>query len=184
MSVFIEKLAKTTAIIGGVVLFVLVLLICISVLGRAINTIAFLEPVQHYLPILTTFVESVGINAVFGDFEIVEMGIAFCIFCFLPYCQFHSGHTSVDVFTTFLPKRINQIIIVFWDVVLSFIMILIAWRLFDGMISKMQANETTLLLEIPMWWGYGISFLASLVSVLVSIFMIYHRLRDNKNITV
>jgi hypothetical protein len=48
---------------------------------------------------LTTF------GPVKGDFEVVEAGIAFSIFAFLPICQLHGGHATVDIFTNLMPKR-------------------------------------------------------------------------------
>ncbi len=54
--------------IGGVVLVLLTIMTCISIVGRAGLTI--------------------GLRPVKGDFELIEAGVAFAIFAFLPWCQF------------------------------------------------------------------------------------------------
>ena len=55
-----------------------------------------------------------GISEVRGSYEILEAGIAFAIFCFLPICQFHGAHASVDLFTARLPRRAALALAAFW----------------------------------------------------------------------
>jgi TRAP-type C4-dicarboxylate transport system permease small subunit len=109
-----EWLARTLAIIGGVVLTALVLLTCVSVIGRGGNTLGHSDFLTGILPGFADMLNEFG--PVTGDFEVVEAGIAFAIFAFLPICQLHGGHATVDVFTNMMPKRFNRVIMAFWEV--------------------------------------------------------------------
>ena len=71
----IDATAKAFALCGGGVLIMLSILTILSVFGRTINAYGF-GPIQ-------------------GDFELVEHGTAFVVFCSLPYCQLHFGHVAV-----------------------------------------------------------------------------------------
>ncbi|WP_028880413.1 TRAP transporter small permease [Terasakiella pusilla] len=175
MTVFVEKIAKWTAVLGGLVLVGLIVLAVISIVGRSINTVAFLPEVVEFAPFLGGVVEGIGIRGVTGDFEMIEVGVAFAIFSFLPYCQLRGGHASVDIFTSFLPRKANHFLIAFWDIVLAGVIMLICWRLYEGMMGKMSAHETSMLLQIPVWWAYCLSFLASLVSVFVGVYIMIVR---------
>ena len=162
-----EWLARTLAIIGGLVLTGLVLLTCISVIGRGGNTLGHSDLLAGAAGVADMLKR---LGPVTGDFEVVEAGIAFAIFSFLPICQLHGGHATVDVFTNMAPKRINRVIIAFWEVVLALVLILISWRLFEGLLSKMSNGETTFLLQFPIWWAYGASFAASVGAVVVGVY--------------
>lgn len=163
-----EWLARTLAIIGGVVLTALVLLTCISVIGRGGNTLGHSDLVTGVLPGLAGMLKHLG--PVTGDFEVVEAGIAFAIFAFLPICQLHGGHATVDVFTNMMPKRLNRIIVAFWEVLLALLLILISWRLYEGLLSKMSNGETTYLIQFPIWWAFAASFAASLAATIVGVY--------------
>jgi len=178
LTVFVDKIAKWTAIFGGLVLMGLILLAVVSIVGRSINTLSFLPGMVEAIPAFSQLVETIGITGVSGDFEMIEAGVAFAIFSFLPYCQLHGGHASVDIFTSFLPRTVNRYIVAFWDVVLALVICLICWRLYAGMMAKMNAHETTMLLQIPVWWTYALSFAACLVSVFVSVFVVIARVLE------
>ena len=128
MTVFVDKIAKWTAIFGGLVLMGLILLAVVSIVGRSINTLSFLPGMVEAIPAFSQLVETIGITGVSGDFEMIEAGVAFAIFSFLPYCQLHGGHASVDIFTSFLPRTVNRYIVAFWDVVLALVICLICWQ--------------------------------------------------------
>jgi hypothetical protein len=165
-----NSIARLMAIIGGLVLTALIVLTSVSVLGRGGNTFGHSDFLNSIAPGLAEALINTGIGPVKGDFELVEAGIAFAIFAFLPLCQLHGGHATVDVFTSFLRPRINRFLIAFWEVVLTLIIILISWRLFAGLQSKMGNGEITYILQFPVWYGYFASFAASLVSVLIGIY--------------
>lgn len=171
-----EKLARWMAILGGVVLVALVLLTFASVLGRGLNTFGHSEFLVGLAPGLADALIASGVGPINGDFEIAEAGIAFAICAFLPICQLHGGHASVDIFTSFLSARVNRIILAFWEVILTATIILITWRLLAGMQSKMDNGETTFMLQFPVWWAYAASGLALVVASFVGVYCAYARL--------
>jgi TRAP-type C4-dicarboxylate transport system permease small subunit len=164
------KLARTMAILGGIVLALLILIVCISVIGRTSNGV------------LHTFADEggwawaqwlldVGVGPVTGDFELVEAGIAFAIFAFMPLCQMSGGHASVDIFTSKLPVSVNRFLSMVIEAIFAAVLVLITVKLFDGMISKKGYGETTFLLQFPVWWSYAASFAACVVAALVAVYM-------------
>ena len=166
----IVGLARVLAVLGGVVLTLLVLMTCLSVLGRGGNTFGHSALLNDVSPALAKSLIGTGIRPITGDYELVEAGIAFSVFAFLPLCQLRQGHASVDVFTSFLSERINRAILAFWEVIFALVLILISWRLSAGMISKLDNGETTFLLQFPIWWAYAASFAASVVAALTGVY--------------
>lgn len=171
----VTALARAMAILGGLVLTALVVLICVSVLGRGGNTFAHWELIETSTPGLSAFLLGTGVGPVPGDFEIVEAAIAFAIFAFLPLCQLKSAHATVDVFTSFLPERANIRLKAFWEVMLTLAIVLITWRLGAGLIDKFNTGESTLLLGFPKWWAFMASFIAAIAASAVALFCAYHR---------
>ena len=166
-------LARFMAVVGGAVLSFLILLTCVSVFGRSINTILHMPWVDNLLGGFAETLLNTGVGPITGDYELVEAGIAFAIFAFLPLCQISSGHAAVDIFTSRLSAKFNLVLQVIGEVLFALALILIAWKLYDGMLGKMRYNETTFLLQFPVWWAYALSLfgavLASLVAVYVAI---------------
>ncbi len=164
-------LARFMAILGGIVLSFLVILTCVSVLGRGINTFLHSDMMQGSLQGLAETLLATGIGPVQGDYELVEAGIAFAIFAFLPLCQITAGHASVDIFTSRFPKRANRLIQMVVEFIFAAVLVLIAWRLYEGMMSKMSYNETTFLLQFPIWWAYAVSLVAAVLAAIVGVYM-------------
>lgn len=175
---WVERMARMLAVTGGLVLTFLVLLTCVSVLGRGLNTLGHSEILASLSEGAGKALISTGVGPVIGDFELVEAGVAFAIFAFLPVCQLYGSHATVDVFTNGLGSKANRFIAVFWEVVLTGVIILITARLFAGLQSKLAYEETTFLLQFPVWWAYAASFLAAVLSVLVGIYCAAARLAE------
>jgi TRAP-type C4-dicarboxylate transport system permease small subunit len=157
MEKLVGKLAVFSAMSGGVALLALVLMTCASILGRAFSF--------------------AGLGPVKGDFELLEAGIAFCIFAFLPICQLKAAHATVDVFTSPLSAKINRLLVALWEIVFALVMALIAWRLYEGMLTKLQNGETTFLIQFPVWWAYAASLVPAIAAVLVSFWSAWDRAR-------
>ena len=168
----VERVARFMAIVGGLILTALVILTGVSVLGRGLNTLGH----SGLLPeaIANTLIAT-GVGPVNGDFELVEAGVAFAIFAFLPICQLYGSHATVDVFTNAFSKKINRVIAAFWEVILAAVIVLITMRLFVGMQSKMSYGETTFLLQFPVWWAYAASFGAAVTASLVGLYCAFGR---------
>ncbi len=171
MHTFFDKLARTFARLGGFVLVFLVILTCVSILGRSLNTILNGDFFQSVMPGLSAALLNTGIGPIKGDFEIVEAGMAFAIFAFLPLCQLNGAHASVDIFTSKLTMRSNRLLRAIIEVVFAAVLVIIAWQLFEGLQTKRNAGETSFYLEFPVWWAYAISLVAAIVAAIVSIYV-------------
>ncbi|TWG93203.1 TRAP-type C4-dicarboxylate transport system permease small subunit [Mesorhizobium sp. J18] len=157
-SAAIEWLARALAIIGGLVLIAITILTVVSITGRA-------------------FARQ-GLGPIPGDFELVQVLTAFAVFAFLPWCQVSRGHASVDVFTSFLSDRANRIIDLVSELLMTGMIVLIAWRLCYGMLDKIRYHETTFILQFPVWWGYAASLVAAVLAVIVSFYMLAVRIHE------
>ena len=157
MDRIVQHLARLSALAGGLVLTALVCITCLSIGGRAMIW--------------------AGLGPVPGDFELVEAGIAFAVFAFLPWCTLNAGHATVDIFTNGLSQQANRVLLAFWEVVMALTVAFIAWRLYEGMIGKVRNGETTFLLQFPVWWAYAACLVPACVTVLVALWSAWDRLR-------
>lgn len=154
--------------LGGLVLLCLIAVTCLSILGRSANTIGHGDWLAASFPALAGWLVKLGpIN---GDFEIVEAGVAFAIFAFLPWCTIERGHATVDLFTSKLPDRANQVLALLWDIVYAGVMIVITWRLYEGTQNKIRYGETSFMLEYPIWWGFAACTVAAAITCVVCIY--------------
>jgi TRAP-type C4-dicarboxylate transport system permease small subunit len=175
---FMNGLARAMALLGGVVVTALILITCLSVLGRAVNTLLHSGTAEALLGGTAKILLDTGVGPILGDYELVEAGVAFAIFAFLPLCQITGGHASVDIFTSRFPVRLNRVITFVGELLFALVLVLIAWRLYAGMQSKMLYGETTFLLQFPLWWAYCASFIAGCLAALVSIYVAVMRLGE------
>ena len=163
--------ARLMAICGGLVLTVLIVLICISVIGRSLNGLLH-GWIGAVMPGVSAWALDLGVGPINGDFELVEAGVAFAIFAFLPLCQISAGHASVDIFTAKLPTRINRVLQLAIDVIFAVVLIAIAYQLYNGMLSKQRYGDTTFLLQFPIWWAYAASLSGSILTAVVSLYVV------------
>ena len=162
--------ARLMAICGGLVLIVLIVLICISVIGRSLNGLLH-GWIGAVMPGISAWALDLGVGPINGDFELVEAGVAFAIFAFLPLCQISAGHASVDIFTAKLPTRINRLLQLAIDVIFAVVLIAIAYQLYNGMLSKQRYGDTTFLLQFPIWWAYAASLSGSILTAVISFYV-------------
>jgi hypothetical protein len=169
----ITRLAQGTALIGGLVLIALIALICTSILGReAASTL-------HGAG-MRDLARAWGIGAIRGDYELVEAGMAFAIFCFLPLTQLQGAHARVDLFTDQMGPRASAILGAFWSVVMAAATLLITWRLAAGMQDRLRYNETSFLLQFPIWWAYAACLAAATIAVITSLYCAAMRLTGQR----
>ena len=166
-----DRLARLLAILGGVTLAVLIVLVCVSVVGRSLNGVLHSDLMQSSLPSLANGLLALGIGPINGDFEIVEAGMAFAIFAFLPICQLYGAHASVNVFTSQMPEGFTRVLRLIVEIVFAAVLILLAWQLTLGGLSKLRSGQTTLLLEFPVWWSYAASTIAMWIAAATGIFV-------------
>lgn len=119
------------AVFGGLLLCLVALMTVGSILGRAVF--------------------GAGLS---GDYELVEIGCAVAVFTFLPYCHYVRGHARVDFFTLRLGVRWKHLLDGLSDLVFALIATLIAWRLAVGGLDLWRYGESTMVLGLPVWWGF------------------------------
>lgn len=166
-----DTLARGFAILGGVLLTILIVQTCLSIFGRSINTVLHGDFMQSALPGVAAALLATGVNSINGAFELVEAGMAFVIFAFLPLCQLNGAHASVDIFTQALPQRVNHVLRAVIEVVFAVVIVIIAWELFQGMLSKQKSGQTTLILQFPVWWPYALSLTAAVASAVIAVYV-------------
>ena len=163
--------ARLMAICGGLVLTFLIVLICISVIGRSLNGLLH-GWIGAVMPGVSAWALDLGVGPINGDFELVEAGVAFAIFAFLPLCQISAGHASVDIFTAKLPTWINRVLQLAIDVIFAVVLIAMAYQLYNGMLSKQRYGDTTFLLQFPIWWAYAASLSGSILTAVISLYVV------------
>ena len=158
LSGLVVWLARMLAILGGIVLVLITVLTVVSIGGRSLI--------------------SLGLRPIPGDFELVEVGTGFAVFAFLPWCQLVRGRATVDLFATFFPASVNRLIDLVTELLMTAVIVLVAWRLWYGMLDKIRYQETTFILQYPVWWGYAAAMAALVVAVIVSFYMLFIRIRE------
>ena len=177
MHEIVRRLARITALVGGLVLIALIVITTLSIIGRSVNKWLHSDTAEGLLGGVAQTLLDLGIGEVNGSYELLEAGVAFAIFSFFPICQLHGGHATVDVFTARLPQRFIRGIAAFWEVALAAALILISVQLFGGVQRYYGNGETTLFLQFPVWWAYAASFAASVVTCIVAVYCALMRLR-------
>ncbi len=170
MHKLVLRAARFMALAGGAVLGALVVLVCLSVAGRMLNGLLH-GAAGDLAPHLARALLGLGIGPITGDFELVEAGIAFSIFAFLPLAQITSAHASVDLLGAALPDRAGRLLRLLAEIAFAGVLILIAVQLGAGMLSKMRHGETTFLLQFPVWWGYAASLPGAVLAGAVGVYM-------------
>ncbi|KIN71226.1 TRAP transporter small permease [Sulfitobacter guttiformis] len=176
MYLFFLKLSRLMAYLGGAMLSFLIIMTCISIVGRSLNGALHSDMIMSVAPDLARWLLDLGIGPVNGDFELVEAGVAFSIFAFLPLCQITGGHASVDIFTARLSERVNRVLQMLIDLLFAAVLVLIAVQLFSGMQSKLGSGQTSLLLQYPVWWGYALCLSGATIAAAVSTYIAVMRL--------
>lgn len=141
-------LARLIAIAGGVVLSGVVVIVVVSVIGRALIPLG-LRPIQ-------------------GDFEMVQAGVLFAVFSFMPWCHLERGHAVVAIVTDRFPARFSAIAEFLWDAVMFVAAAFIAWRLWVGLLDKHSNLESTFILRVPLWIVYSGGLIGAVVFVVAS----------------
>lgn len=128
----LEVLAKACALAAGALVSVMVVISCISIIGR----------------------ETIG-RTLTGDFELVALATGAAVGLFMPLCQFHRGNIVVDVFTAKAPPAVNEALERIGALLLGLCCALLAWRAALGGLSSFRSGSTTMLLGVPEWYAYA-----------------------------
>lgn len=172
----IEALAIIMAFLGGLVLTGLIAMTCLSISGRFLNDVLHSDVLAGMAWAEAAL--ATGIGPVTGDFELIEAGMAFVIFAFLPIAQLRGSHASVDIFTSRWGVRPNRVLSLLWAVLFAAVLILIAWQLWQGTQAKMRYGETTYLIQLPIWWAYMAALAGACVTALTAVYVALARLAE------
>lgn len=162
---WIDQLARYFALAGGAVLLLLVGMTIISVTGRTIN--------------------AYGFGPILGDFELVEHGTAFVVFCALPYCQLRYGHVAVDVLARKFPYMLGWVVALVSQLAFLATAIVISRQLYFGLMDKLNWGETSFILQLPVWWGYAASLPATglwVITALATVLQTASALKDQREL--
>ncbi len=146
--------ARMAALLGGAVLIALVVMTVISIIGR-----------------------NLGFGPIRGDFEIVEAGVGFAVFLFMPWCQYVRAHATVEILAPRFGRRLNAVIDVVADALYLAAFGFLVQRLWAGLIDKFNFGETTFVLQFPIWWAYAACFAGGVLVLLLSVFCLSRSLR-------
>jgi TRAP-type C4-dicarboxylate transport system permease small subunit len=113
-------------------------------------------------------------SAISGDIELVQIGTALAVFCFLPLCQAHRGNIVVDTFTAGLKPRIRNGLDALWDLVYAAMALIIAWRLGVGAWDTIRSNTVSMMLGLPTGWAIAA---CSAMAAFLSLIAIFGALR-------
>ncbi len=171
---FVTQISRLVSLIGGFMLATLIMLTCVSIAGRMLNSFLHLELIQNMAPNLASFLIEAGIGPITGDYELLEAGMVGVIFAFMPLCQLQAGHAFVAIFTDKMPVRFQGVLMFIIEIIFALTLILIAWQLGNGLGDKYRSNETTALLELPIWYGYAASLIMAYVTVFVAVCRVYY----------
>ena len=155
---FVYGLARLAALAGGMILLIITALTVVSIIGRLL------------IPL--------GLRAIPGDFELVQAGILFAVFAFLPWCHLERGHAIVAILTDRFPVRVNGLIEFVWDAVMLVAATLLTWRLWVGLLDKYGNRESTFILRVPLWIIYASGLIGAVIFVIVAAYCAFRSGRN------
>lgn len=146
MSKYIYDASRYSAWLGGVVLTLVAALSVCSIAGRSLSFI--------------------GLAPVPGDFELVEAGTAFAVFCFLPWCHLKRIHAEVGMFWGIFPPVARHVLVIASDALMLAVWVLLVWRMGIATLDYRANEEVTFILQMPVWWGYAASLVPAVFGCL------------------
>ena len=172
-----EKVARTLAYFGGLILILIAAMTVVSTVGRAFVWL------------------QIGLGPIPGDFELVEAGTAVAVFCFMSWCQINQGHVSVDILADYIPQKANKTLVLIGNIFVFLLAFIIAWRLWMGFGEQVTwfdqsvrdvlgfgykpfTNNTTYILGMPLWYSYLLSFVGAFFFTVISAFTVWRAVND------
>jgi TRAP-type C4-dicarboxylate transport system permease small subunit len=127
----LEKLAKASAILAGMLMTFITVMTCISLIGR--NTTG---------------------ATLAGDFELTGVAAGAAIALFMPWCQLRRGNIIVDFFTAKASDQTNALLDRLGALLLGLVFALLAWRTSVGGLNAYSSQSGTMMLGFPEWVVY------------------------------
>ena len=142
----LARVARWFAWLGGVCAAAVALMVVVSIAGRALWS----TPIQ-------------------GDVELTQFGIALCLSLCLPWAQVHRVNILVDFFTQRASTSTLRALDRVGALLLAVMVALLAWRTAVGALAVREAQEATMILDLPMWWTYALLAPGLLLTALVAL---------------
>lgn len=163
----VTALARTMAVLAGLMMLALALMTVVSITGRALS--------------------GLGLGPVRGDYELVANGIGIAVFWMLPWCQLQRGHVTVDLLSVRLPARLHAALGLLGEAALTAAAIVVLRQLWLAFGERLPHGgtdvrgalgfgpppffpETTFELQIPVWMLMGAALLGAVVMVTTGLF--------------
>lgn len=143
-------MARSSAILAGILLTVITLITCVSLIGR--NTI--------------------GVTLV-GDYELTAFTAGAAIALFLPWCQLKRENIIVDFFTSRAKSGTVMWMDRFGALLLALLMLLLTWRTTVGGISAYDTQTTSMMLGFPEWIVYVFMVPPFLLTALIALYQAF-----------
>lgn len=150
----LAKLCDGSAALGAFVLVLMAMMTVVSVVGRAF----FSHPIL-------------------GDVELVQLGCAVVVSCFLPYTQLRRANIIVDFFTQNASSQRKHGMDLLGNVLYTLMMSLIVWRVAVGGLDMHASGESSMLMNLPLWWAYMLMLPGLSLAVLVGVTQTLHMYR-------
>ncbi len=142
----LRRLCDLNAAIGGLVLVAMAAMTTVSVVGRAF----FAHPIL-------------------GDVELVQLGSAVVVACFLPCTQFRRANLIVDFFTSNASAGAQRRMDAFGTLLYTLVMALVLWRVGAGALAMHASQESSMLMSLPLWWPYALMLPGLALCVLIGL---------------
>lgn len=141
----VYRFYRRMAFLGIALLVLIATISVISITGRALTNL--------------------GLKPVPGDFELVEIGSALAIFCFLPWTHLRRAHAVVDVFWGVVPPAARVALTALSDLLMLLLWTLLIWRMGAGLVEYYDNGETTFILLLPIWCGYALAMVLGVLGL-------------------
>ncbi len=142
----LSNLAKSCAILAGLLLIFITLMTCVSIIGR----------------------DLVG-KTIVGDFELSGAAAGAAIALFMPWCQVKRGNIVVDFFTTRASPAAQLALDRTGALLLGCVMALMAWRTTLGGLNSFRTHSETQILGLPEWIVYAVMVPPLALTVLIAL---------------
>ena len=157
----LDRLCAAVAMMGGGIVVAIVAVSSLSVLGRSLPQLAGLRG-----------------TGVPGDVEMVQLGCAVAIYCFLPWCQLRRSNVLVGVFTRHLAPRWRASFDLVANLLFLALATLLAVTLGYGTAEKFREGDTSMMLRIPEGWPFAAALLPSWLLVLTIAYSVLRNLTE------
>lgn len=143
---WLEKACDASATVGGTVLVAMAGMTVVSVVGRAF----FAHPIL-------------------GDVELVQLGSAVVVASFLPYTQYRRANIMVDFFTNHATSERKRAMDCLGNALYTLMMAVVLWRVAVGGIDMRESAESSMLMNLPLWWPYVLMLPGLALCVLIGL---------------